>query len=126
MVLADTSVWIRFLGKHQPYADELDRLLGLDEVVGHAMVFGELLVGDIGGRGRLLVAYAQMHQADTVAHPEVVTFVRSRRLFGRGLGWIDAHLLASAILQRHQIWTADLRFAAVASELGIAHRTGAS
>ena len=126
MVLADTSVWIRFLGNHQPYAKELDRLLGLDEVVGHAMVFGELLVGDLGGRSRLLAAYQQMHQADTVTHSEVVTFVRSRRLFGRGLGWVDLHLLASAILQRHQVWTADLRFAAVASELGIAHRIGDS
>ena len=125
MVLADTSVWIRFLGNHQPYAKELDRLLGLDEVVGHAMVFGELLVSDLGGRSKLLAAYAQMHQADTVAHPEVVTFVRARRLFGRGLGWVDVHLLASAIVQRHQLWTADTRFAAVASELGIAHRSAA-
>jgi hypothetical protein len=126
MVLADTSVWIRFLGNRQPYAKELDRLLGLDEVVGHAMVFGELLIGDLGGRSRLLAAYAQMHQADTVAHSEVVTFVRSRRLLGRGLGWIDVHLLASAILQRHQVWTADICFAAVASELGVTHRSGAS
>ena len=126
MVLADTTVWIRFLGNHQPYAKELDRLLGLDEVVGHAMVFGELLVSDLGGRSKLLTAYAQMHQADTVAHPEVVTFVRARRLFGRGLGWVDVHLLASAIVQRHQLWTADTRFAAVASELGIAHRSAAS
>ena len=90
------------------------------------MVFGELLVGDLGGRSKLLTAYAQMHQADTVAHPEVVTFVRARRLFGRGLGWVDVHLLASAIVQRHQLWTADTRFAAVASELGIAHRSAAS
>ena len=126
MVLADTSVWIRFLGNRQPYAAELERLLDLDEVVGHALVFGELLICDIGGRSKLLAAYAQMHQADTVSHAEVVTFVRSRRLSGRGLGWIDAHLLASAILQRHQIWTADVRFAAEASELGIAHRPGAS
>ena len=66
-----------------------------------------------------------MHQADTVAQPEVVAFVRSRRLFGRGLGWIDVHLLAAAILHRHQIWTADIRLDAVASELGIAHRLGA-
>jgi len=125
MVLADTSVWIRFLGDRQPYAGELARLLGLDEVVGHAMVFGELLIGDRGGRGKLLAAYAQMGQANTVAHPEVVAFVRARRLFGRGLGWIDVHLLASAILQRHRLWTADIRLAAVASELGIAHESGA-
>jgi hypothetical protein len=126
MVLADTSVWMRFLSNRRPWAAELERLLDLDEVVGHVMVFGELLIGDVGGRSKLLAAYAQMHQADTVAHTEVVTFVRSRRLSGRGLGWIDAHLLASAILQRHQIWTADARFATVASELGIAHSPGVS
>lgn len=119
MVLVDTSVWIRFLANRQPYASELDRLLGLDEVVGHDLVFGELLIGDRGGRNRLLTAYRQMHQAATVAHPEVIAFVRSRRLLGRGLGWIDVHLLASAVLQRHQIWTADGRFAFVAVELGV-------
>ena len=119
MVLADTSVWIRFLANRQPYASGLERLLGLDEVVGHDLVFGELLIGDLGGRSRLLAAYGQMHQANTVAHAEVVAFVRSRLLFGRGLGWIDVHLLASAVLQRHRIWTADIRFASVASELGV-------
>jgi predicted nucleic acid-binding protein len=124
MVLADTSVWIRFLANPQPYASELDRLLALDEVIGHGMVFGEILIGDLGGRSTLLAADAQMHQAGTVAHPEVVAFARSRRLLGRGLGWINVHLLASALLGRHQIWTADLRFASVASELGIAHRCG--
>lgn len=125
MLLVDTSVWIRFLAGRQPYTNELDRLLALDEVVGHAMVFGELLIGDRGGRDVFLAAYAQIHQAETVAHSEVVIFVRSHGLFGRGIGWLDAHLLASAVLHRHQIWTADLRFAAVAAELGIARNRGA-
>jgi predicted nucleic acid-binding protein len=63
MVLVDTSVWIRFLGNRAPYAIELDRLLGLDEVTGHELVYGELLIGDRGGRRKLLAAYEQMHQA---------------------------------------------------------------
>ena len=50
MVLVDTSVWIRFLANRAPYAAELDRLLGLDEVTGHELVYGELLIGDRGGR----------------------------------------------------------------------------
>ena len=54
--------------------------------------------------------------------PRVIWFLA----VGSGLGWVDVHLLASAILQPHQVWTADLRFAAVASELGIAHRIGDS
>jgi len=56
MVLVDTSVWIRFLANRAPYALELDRLLSLAEVTGHELVYGELLVGDRGGRTKLLTA----------------------------------------------------------------------
>src|SRR5438477_5475413 len=104
MVLVDTSVWIRFLANRAPYATELDRLLGLDEVTGHELVYGELLIGDCGGRRKLLAAYEQMHQAAFVPHREVVAFVRYRNLNGRGAGWIDIHLLASAILERLKLW----------------------
>jgi len=119
MVLVDTSVWIRFLMGRQPYATGLDELLSRDEVVGHEMVFGELLIGDRGGRFKLLESYEVMHQAMTVPHSEVVEFVRERRLFGRGVGWIDVHLLASAMVGGHRLWTADPRFAAAAQELQI-------
>jgi predicted nucleic acid-binding protein len=121
MVLVDTSVWIRFLSNRAPYAAELDRLLGLDEVTGHEFVYGELLIGDRGGRKKLLTAYERMHQAATVPHREVIEFVRVRELYGRGVGWIDVHLLASAVVERLQIWTADPRFAAMAVDLGVAY-----
>ena len=120
-VLVDTSVWIRFLSNRTPYAPELDRLLSRDEVSGHAFVHGELLVGDPGGRKQLLADYDQMHQAPVVPHDEVVAFVRERRLHGRGVGWIDVHLLASALVGRLQLWTADPRLTIVARELGIAY-----
>ncbi len=123
MVLVDTSVWIRFLASRAPYALELDRLLGLDEVAGHELVYGELLIGDPGGRSKLLAAYEQMHQASTVPHREVVAFVRDRHLYGRGVGWIDMHLLASAIVGRLQLWTVDPRFVAVAQGLGVAYES---
>jgi hypothetical protein len=126
MVLVDTSVWIRFLANRAPYAIELDRLLGIDEVVGHELVYGELLIGDRGGRGKLLAAYEYMHQASVVPHPDVVAFVRHRNLHGRGVGWIDIHLLASAIVGRLQLWTADPRFATVARDLGVAYETPGS
>jgi predicted nucleic acid-binding protein len=122
MVLVDTSVWIRFLAGREPYATGLDGLLSRDEVVGHDMVFGELLIGDRGGRAKLLGAYANMHHSATVPHDEVVEFVRQRRLFGRGVGWIDLHLLASAVVGRLKLWTADQEFAAVAAELRIAFK----
>ena len=120
MVLVDTSVWIRALAGRAPYMGEVDRLLGRDEVAGHELVYGELLIGDRGGRGKLLAAYERMHQAAMVPHSEVARFVRDRDLHGRGVGWIDIHLLASAIVGRLRLWTADPRFSALANELGIA------
>jgi predicted nucleic acid-binding protein len=119
MVLVDTSVWIRFLANRAPWASEMDRLLERDEVVGHDLVFGELLIGDRGGRAKLLLAYAQMHQAAVVPHAEVVAFVQDRKLHGRGAGWIDIHLLASALVARSELWTADPRLARLARELNV-------
>ena len=101
---------------------ELDKLLGRDEVAGHELVYGELLIGDRGGRAKLLAAYDRIHQAGIVPHRDVVAFVRHRGLYGRGVGWIDVHLLASAIMERMQLWTADACFAAVADELGVAYQ----
>jgi predicted nucleic acid-binding protein len=121
MVLVDTSVWIRFLANRTPYAHALDALLGRDEVAGHELVYGELLIGDRAGRAKLLAAYTEMLQASMVPHAEVVAFVRSRALSGRGVGWVDVHLLASAIVGHLPLWTADSRLFAVAKELGVAY-----
>ena len=119
MVLVDTSVWIRFLSNRAPHAAGLAELLSQGEVSGHDFVLGELLTGDKGGRRRLLASYSLIHQTPVVAHHEVVEFVRERRLHGRGVGWIDAHLLASALVGRARLWTVDPRLAVVARELGI-------
>jgi hypothetical protein len=89
---------------------------------GNELVFGELLVGDRGGRQSLLVAYEGMHEAKIVPHREVVEFVRNRKLHGRGVGWVDVHLLASALVSRCSLWTADLRLEALAAEMGVSYR----
>jgi predicted nucleic acid-binding protein len=123
MVLVDTSVWIRSLFGQAPYVTELGRLLGRDEVAGHELVYGELLIGDRGGRKQFLSSYERMHQASMVPHHEVVAFVRHRNLHGRGVGWIDVHLLASALAERLQLWTTDRYLAAMAKDLGVAYRT---
>jgi predicted nucleic acid-binding protein len=120
-ILVDTSVWIRFLSNRAPYAGELDGLLSQDEVAGHDFVYGELLIGDKGGRKQLLANYVRMDQAPVVPHSEVVAFVGERKLHGRGIGWIDAHLLASALVGRLRLWTADPPLAALAGEFGIAY-----
>jgi predicted nucleic acid-binding protein len=120
-VLVDTSVWIRFLSNRAPYAVELDGLLSRDDVSGHYFVYGELLIGDTGGRQELLANYERMDQAPVVAHADVVAFVRDRKLHGRGIGWIDVHLLASALVGRLKLWTTDSPLAALAKELGISY-----
>jgi predicted nucleic acid-binding protein len=118
MVLVDTSVWIRALSNREPFLGELDRLLESDEVVGHALVYGELLIGDRGGRKKLLADYQRFTQAPNVPHTEVVEFVQHRHLHGRGVGWIDVHLLASALVAGLKLWTADPRLSAIAQEFG--------
>jgi predicted nucleic acid-binding protein len=120
VILVDTSIWIRFLSNQPPHAERLGRLLELGEVSGHELIYGELLIGDRGGRAKLLASYEKMHQTPAVPHLDVVAFVRHRKLNGRGMGWIDVHLLAAAIVEGVQLWTADARFAAAAKELGIA------
>jgi len=122
VVLVDTSIWIRFLAGTEPYASELDRLLADDEVLGHDFVYGELLIGDRGGRAKLLGAYKGMRQAPSIPNSEVVEFVRHRKINGRGIGWIDAHLLASAIVAHSTLWTADRPLSVVAQDIGAAYR----
>ena len=121
MVLIDTPVWVRFLANQASYAQEMDWLLARKEATGHELVYGELLIGDLGGRQKFLSVYERLPQSRTIAHSEVVEFVRFRKLHGRGIGWIDAHLLASALAERLQIWTADARLSEIAAELGIAY-----
>ena len=60
-VLVDTSVWIRFLSNRTPYAAQLEALLNQDDVSGHDFVYGELLIGDKGGRKKLLARLALLH-----------------------------------------------------------------
>jgi predicted nucleic acid-binding protein len=122
MVLVDTSVWIRALSNRAPFADELGTLLERDEVAGHDLIYGELLIGDRGGRKKFLADYQRMFQTATVPHTEVVTFVEHRQLHGRGIGWIDVHLLASVIVSGATLWTADPRLTAVAHDFGVDYR----
>lgn len=120
-VLVDTSVWIRFLADRAPYAARLDELLSREDVVAHEFVYGELLIGDCGPRQRLMLSYGEIDVAPVLHQADVVTFVRERKLHGRGIGWIDAHLLASALVGRLRLWTADAALAAVARELDVAY-----
>jgi hypothetical protein len=100
-------VWVRALANKEPYRRQLDRLLDAELVLRHDLVYGELLIGDAGARARTLATYLDFARVDTVAHSEVVDLVRARSLYGTGVSWIDVHLLAAAMVNRVQLYTAD-------------------
>ena len=122
MVVVDTSVWIRYFSGHIGYRPELDHLLGTDQVAAHELIYGELLIGNLGGRSKALARYEHFRHARLIAHNDVVALTLFRKLHGRGIGWIDVHLVASALAEHMQFWTADASLAAVAEELGIAYK----
>lgn len=116
MILVDTSVWINHLRAGHP---ALHRLLLNGAVACHEFVIGELACGSLRKRDEILDLLARLPAAPTARHEEALALVESRRLIGLGLGWIDVHILASALLGRAQLWTADRSLSAAASALGL-------
>ncbi|MGH8210001.1 MAG: VapC toxin family PIN domain ribonuclease, partial [Steroidobacteraceae bacterium] len=82
-------------------------------------VIGELACGNLSHRGRILSALNDLPRAPSVTHEEVLGFLETRRLMGRGLGWIDMHLLVSSTIAKIPFWTVDKRLSVVARELGV-------
>jgi len=113
MILADTSVWIEHL---RSGSERLKSLLYKGQVLCHPFVVGELACGTIENREEILNTLKALPEARVAEHEEVLLFLEARRLDGRGLGWVDAHLLASTLLTGCMLWTLDkpLRKAAAA------------
>lgn len=119
MNLIDTSVWVEFF-RHPSRADFLRSMLEEDQVLLHPWVHGELLLGGIGASHEtILQDLRHLPGAPLVPHEEVLHLVRARRLAGRGIGWVDAQLLASALVASARLWTFDRKLAAVAGELEV-------
>ena len=95
------------------------------QVAGHDLIEGELLIGDSGGRGEFLQWYEAIHRLSSVPHEDVVAFVQGRGLHEQGIGWVDAHLLASALVAHVPLWTADKRLGIVAGKLGAGYISSA-
>ncbi|MSR62824.1 MAG: type II toxin-antitoxin system VapC family toxin [Planctomycetes bacterium] len=117
MILVDTSVWIDHL--HQPIPRLADLLLE-GKVVTHAFVEGELASGTLRRRAEVLRAITRLPRTSLVEHEHVRRMNEEERLYGRGIGWIDIHLVASARAGTHRIWTHDARLERVARQLGLA------
>ena len=116
-VLADTSVWIDHWRRGNP---RLAQLLEGSAVVIHPFVLGEIALGHVTARAEVLADLATLESPRVAEHDEVLALIERRRLWGRGIGWVDAHLLASVLLDRIRLWTLDARLARVARELGVA------
>jgi len=115
-VLADTSVWVDFLRSGD---QKLAKLLSRNQVVMHPMIIGELACGNLKKRRSLLKLWGSLNTLTQVSNEEVLYFIEHHRLMGVGIGYVDAHLLASVTLAVDaRLWTRDKRLASVASGLG--------
>lgn len=120
-VLVDTSVWRRYFSG-APSVQHLGDLLDEDgAVLIHPFILGELVLGGLSRREEEL--FARLPSAFRVPHDEVLDFVRHRQLMRRGIGWVDAHLLASALTSSAALWSIDKKLAEAADDLSVAFRS---
>jgi predicted nucleic acid-binding protein len=117
MILVDTSVWIDHF---RSGLDALTNALESDAVMTHPFVVGELACGHLHNRTEVLRLLDELPQAPVGNELEVRAFIERHRLMGRGIGYIDVHLLAAATLAVEGVlWTRDKRLASAAAELHV-------
>ena len=116
MVLVDTSVWISHLrdGNYR-----LMELLNNCDVLCHPFIIGELACGNIKNRDEIISLLKSLPMAKTIEHDEALIFIEDRELAGSGLGFIDVHILASAILSDSLLWSLEKKLSDTALELNI-------
>jgi hypothetical protein len=117
MMLVDTSVWIdHFRGTTQDLAGALDE----GKVLLHPFVLGEVALGHLPDRRRILATLRQLPEAIVASTDEALAFLDHHQLMGTGVGYVDAHLLASTMLSSGaSLWTRDKRLMRVAEQLGL-------
>jgi predicted nucleic acid-binding protein len=117
VILPDTSVWVDHFRNR---IADLESLLQAQEIAIHAFVVGELALGTLPSRQRVLADLQDLPFAITAQDYEVLQLIHARSLFGLGLGYIDAHLLTSVLLTPEtKLWTRDKRLRAAAKQLGL-------
>jgi predicted nucleic acid-binding protein len=119
-ILADTSVWVDHLRSGNA---ALEAALENGDVITHPFVIGELACGNLRDRRELLGLLEALPSAPVATSAEALGFIERHRLMGRGIGYVDVHLLASTLLAADaRLWTLDRRLAAIASALKLAAR----
>ena len=117
MILVDTSVWVDHL---RSGLTPLANLLQEGEVLIHPWVIGEIACGNLRNRNQVLDLLQGLPTAVVARDSEVLLLIERGKLMGRGIGYVDAHLLAAAKLSRCGLWTQDRRLAGLAQEQGLA------
>ena len=119
MTLADTSVWVDFF-RGTTTANTLGDLLETNEILLHPWVLGELVLGGLGPQREAVIAdLRRLPTASCVSDDDVLELVVGRHLWGRGIGWVDVHLLASALVTGCHLWTFDRSLAAAAEAIDL-------
>lgn len=116
IILVDTSVWVEHFREGQSIL--ADRLMD-GSILTHSFVIGELACGNLKNRTETLRDLRALPPAVPASESEVMHLVENRRLWGLGIGWIDAHLIASALLSMCQFWTRDKRLIRAAASAGV-------
>lgn len=116
MVLVDTSVWVTHLREGNA---NLEKLLDRGQVMCHRFIIGEIACGNIKNRTEILTLLQLLPLSTQAKHEEVMEFIETNKLMGKGLGYIDMHLSASAKLTGIPIWTFDKKLDETTKELGI-------
>ncbi|MDE1186230.1 MAG: type II toxin-antitoxin system VapC family toxin [Pantoea sp.] len=119
MILVDTSVWIDHLRSRE---DAVEFLLKRKQLLLHPFVIGEIALGNLKDGDAILDMLSKLPQAATASQEEFLFLIRQYSLLGSGIGFVDAHLLATAKLkQQARVWTRDKRLAKVALRLDVAY-----
>ncbi|MDP2862295.1 MAG: PIN domain-containing protein [Desulfobacterales bacterium] len=116
MVLVDTSVWVSHLRDGNA---ELANLLNDGNVLCHPLIVGELACGNLKDRALILSFLQLLPMSIEVEHDEVLSFIEDNRLMGKGIGYVDVHLITSAVLMDASLWTLDKKLAQAADILRI-------
>jgi predicted nucleic acid-binding protein len=116
MVLVDTSVWVSHLRAGNA---ELANLLNDGRVLCHPLIVGELACGNLKDRAVILSFLQLLPMGIEAEHEEVLAFIENNRLMGKGLGYVDVHLITSCLLTGVSVWTLDKKMAQAADNLNI-------
>jgi predicted nucleic acid-binding protein len=119
MVLVDTSIWVTHLRQG---SRQLEKLLMDAEVMCHPFIIGELACGNLKNRNEIISLLHSLPMAPTIEFDEFLFFIDQNHLMGKGVGFVDVHLLASAQLTGVPLWTADKRLKSAADQLELTFR----